>query len=151
MNSGVSKSRATRNEVLDLDPCQRVLVFLLCLTLRSSNEQIRFTIVNADTGEIVTNVDVTAYRPKPPLLKEVSEYMDRSPVSADEKTYEECKEVGERVTQRRVDVAAGLSWGADPRCNSETRRMFAQTEDLTFVGALRLFDLASSLWRRNEQ
>jgi hypothetical protein len=50
-----------------------VLALFCSLTPRSRNEQIKFTIVNADTGEPMTNVTVTAYRPYGGLLKELRE------------------------------------------------------------------------------
>ena len=60
-------------------------VFLLWLAFGSAQkETIRFTVVNADTGAAVTNVNVTVYRQKPPFLKELSEFTDRPLVHFDE-------------------------------------------------------------------
>ena len=53
-------------------------VFLFWLAFwYAKKEMIRFTIVNADTGAPVTNVNVTVCREKHPLLRELSEFTDR--------------------------------------------------------------------------
>ena len=54
-----------------------LMVFLLWWAFGSANQEtIRFTIVNADTGTVVTNVKVTAYRQKHPLFKALAEFTD---------------------------------------------------------------------------
>jgi hypothetical protein len=63
-----------------------LVVFLLWLAFGSAQkETIRFTVVNADTGAAVTNVNVTVYRQKHPLLKELSEFTDRPLVHFEER------------------------------------------------------------------
>ena len=52
-----------------------VIVGALVLWLANRNT-IRFTIVNADTRAAVTNVGVTVYRERLPLLKELAEFTD---------------------------------------------------------------------------
>ena len=58
-------------------------VMVVVLVRRSTAETVTFRIVNAQTGEAVTNVDVTQYRPKSILFEELLELLDWGRVRAD--------------------------------------------------------------------